>query len=83
MLLLVCVLLLSLRLAAAQASPPQPQASMRVVQDDGVWWFQDGTGAVLLPGRELCRGVLRPCRGDPDAPGTPAVDRGPGARLGV
>ena len=44
MLLLVCVLLLSLRLAAAQASPPQPQASMRVVQDDGVWWFQDGTG---------------------------------------
>ena len=44
MLLLVCVLLLSLRLAAAQASPPQPEAFMRVVQDDGVWWFQDGTG---------------------------------------
>src|SRR5947209_18209388 len=44
MLLLVCVLLLSLRLADAQPSPPQPQASIRVVQDDGVWWFQDGTG---------------------------------------
>ena len=44
MLLLVCVLLLSLCLAAAQAAPPQPQAAMRVVQDDGVWWFQDGTG---------------------------------------
>src|SRR5262249_7986873 len=38
---------------------------------------------VLLPGRELCRGVLRPRRGDPDAPGTQAVDRGPAARLGV
>jgi hypothetical protein len=44
MLLLVCVLLLSLRLADAQPSPPQAQAYIRVVQDDGVWWFQDGAG---------------------------------------
>ena len=62
---------LSMRLADAQPAPPQAQAYIRVVQDDGVWWFQDGTGAqVLLPGRELWSGVLRPRRGDPDAPGT-------------
>ena len=44
MLLFVCVLLLSVRLADAQPSAPQPQAYIRVVQDDGVWWFQDGAG---------------------------------------
>src|SRR5262249_4906950 len=44
MLLLWCVLLLSLRLADAQPSSPQAQAYIRVVQDNGVWWFQDGAG---------------------------------------
>ena len=44
MLLLVCMLLLSLRLADAQPSHPQTQAYIRVVQDNGVWWFQDGAG---------------------------------------
>ena len=45
MLLLVGVLLLSLRLAAAQPSLPPTQAYIRVVQDHhGVWWFQDGVG---------------------------------------
>lgn len=44
MLLLWCVLLLSLSLAYAQPSPPQAQAYIRVVQDNGVWWFQDGAG---------------------------------------
>ena len=44
MLLLVCVLLLSLRLVDAQPFPPPTQAYIRVVQDDGVWWFQDGAG---------------------------------------
>ena len=44
MLLLWCVLLLSLRLAEAQPSPPQAQGYIRLVQDNGVWWFQDGVG---------------------------------------
>ena len=44
MLLLVCVFLLSMRLADAHPSSPQAQAYIRVVQDDGVWWFQDGAG---------------------------------------
>jgi hypothetical protein len=44
MLLLWCVLLLSLSLAEAQPAPPQAQAYIRVVQDNGVWWFQDGAG---------------------------------------
>ena len=43
MLLLVCVLLLSMSLADAQPAPSQAQAYMRVIQDNGVWWFQDGT----------------------------------------
>src|SRR5262245_8012588 len=42
--LLVCMLLLSLRLGDAPSSPPQTPAYIRVVQDNGVWWFQDGTG---------------------------------------
>ena len=71
MLLLVCVLLLSMRLADAQPSPPQAQAYIRVVQDDGVWWFQDGTGRRFFSlGVNCVGGVLRPRRGDPDAPGT-------------
>lgn len=45
MLSLVCVLLLSVRLADAHSPRPhRPQAYIRVVQDDGVWWFQDGAG---------------------------------------
>jgi hypothetical protein len=45
MLSLVCVLLLSVRLADAHSPRSHsPQAYMRVVQDDGVWWFQDGAG---------------------------------------
>ncbi|HSX78364.1 MAG TPA: hypothetical protein VLQ80_07335, partial [Candidatus Saccharimonadia bacterium] len=44
MLVLWCVLLLSLCLADLQASPPQAQAYIRVVQDNGVWWFQDEAG---------------------------------------
>ena len=45
MLSLVCVLLLSMRLADAHSPRSHsPQAYMRVVQDDGVWWFQDGAG---------------------------------------
>src|SRR5207245_127111 len=43
-LLLVGGLLLSLRLADAQPSPAPVQAYIRVVQDHGVWWFQDGAG---------------------------------------
>jgi hypothetical protein len=42
--LLVCLLFLGLRLADAQLAAPQPQASIRVVQDNGIWWFQDGAG---------------------------------------
>ena len=48
MLLLVCVLLLSMRLADAQPAPSQAQAYMRVIQDNGVWWFQDGTGRTFF-----------------------------------
>ena len=44
MLLLWCVLLLSLRLAEAQPSAPQAQGYIRLVQDNGVWWFQDRAG---------------------------------------
>ena len=48
MLLLVCVLLLSMSLADAQPAPSQAQAYMRVIQDNGVWWFQDGTGRTFF-----------------------------------
>jgi hypothetical protein len=44
MLLLWCVLLLSLSWAEAQPPPAQDQGYIRVVQDNGVWWFQDGAG---------------------------------------
>jgi hypothetical protein len=44
MLLLWCVLLLSLNWAEAQPPPMQDQGYIRVVQDKGVWWFQDGAG---------------------------------------
>jgi hypothetical protein len=49
MLLLWCVLLLSLSWAEAQPPPTQDQGYIRVVQDNGVWWFQDGAGRKFSP----------------------------------
>ena len=42
--LLFFVLLLSMRLAEAQPPPPQAHEYIRVVQENGAWWFQDGSG---------------------------------------
>ncbi len=42
--LLLFVLLLSMRLAEAQPPPPQAHEYIRVVQENGAWWFQDGSG---------------------------------------
>jgi hypothetical protein len=42
--LLFALFLLSIRLAEAQAPPPQTHEDIRVVQDNGVWWFRDGSG---------------------------------------
>src|SRR4029450_2454966 len=85
---------ISRRAAARVCAPPEPALGCRAgfaPAARGVYARGPGRrglvvsgwdGAqVLLPGRELCWGVLRPCRGDPDAPGTQAVDRGPAARL--
>ena len=41
---LVFTLLLVLSVAAAAASRPQVSPYIRVVQENGVWWFQDGHG---------------------------------------
>ena len=41
---LFLALLLVPGLAAIQASPPQAQGYMRVVQENGIWWFREGTG---------------------------------------
>ena len=41
---LVVALLFSLKLADADASPPTADGYIRVVQDNSVWWFQDGDG---------------------------------------
>src|SRR6266508_2772220 len=42
--LLLFVLLLSMRLAEAQPPLPQAHEYIRVVQENGAWWFQDGSG---------------------------------------
>ena len=41
---LVLALLVSLTLATAGAPSPQAGTFIRVVQDQGIWWFQDGDG---------------------------------------
>jgi hypothetical protein len=41
---LVLALLVSLTLVTAGASSPQAGTFIRVVQDQGIWWFQDGDG---------------------------------------
>jgi len=42
--LLLALFLLIIRLAEAQASPPQAHEYIRVVQENGVWWFRDDSG---------------------------------------
>lgn len=42
--ILLLVLLLVSGLTAVYASPSRPHNAIRVVQDHGVWWFQDGAG---------------------------------------
>ena len=42
--LLFALFLLIMRLAEAQASPPQVHEYIRVVLENGVWWFRDGSG---------------------------------------
>jgi hypothetical protein len=41
---LVLALLVSLTLVTAGAPSPQAGTFIRVVQDQGIWWFQDGDG---------------------------------------
>jgi hypothetical protein len=42
--MLILALSLITALANVQASPPEVDGYIRVVQDDGIWWFQDGAG---------------------------------------
>src|SRR2546428_1500831 len=42
--LFFALFLLIVRLAEAQSSPPQAHEYIRVVQENGIWWFRDGTG---------------------------------------
>jgi len=42
--ILFCALLLMIGLAEAHTSPPKAHEYIRVVQENGVWWFQDGSG---------------------------------------
>jgi hypothetical protein len=42
--LLLAVLSFLATIAAAQISPAKAHGYIRVVQEDGVWWFQDGSG---------------------------------------
>jgi hypothetical protein len=57
-------------LAAMKASPAQPHDYIRVVQDNGVWWFQDGSGRKFFSVGVNCVGG---CYGHAeDAPMTPS-----------
>jgi hypothetical protein len=45
---LVCILLLTLSVAAVVAFPPKASPYIRVVQQHGIWWFQDSTGHLFF-----------------------------------
>jgi hypothetical protein len=80
MLLLFVVLFLSMRLAEAQPSPPQAHEYIRVVQENGTWWFQDGSGHKFFSLGVNCVGG---CYGHADEPFKKTVDSLLAERLGI
>src|SRR5918992_2849164 len=76
---LVLALLVSLTLATAGAPSPQAGTFIRVVQDQGIWWFQDGDGRRFFSLGVNCVGG---CYGHAeDTPISPARKAGIVARL--
>lgn len=76
---LVLALLVSLTLATAGAPCPQAGTVIRVVQDHGVWWFQDGAGQKFVSLGVNCVGG---CYGHAeDTPLSPARTAGIVTRL--